>query len=112
MDIILRMNDRKAFTVEANEELSKRFSEQVEERGYTKYRAIEGAIRMWLTLTPHEQVELIKGKTKPGADTPSKDEVYTEIEKLALQWKLTNEKIQAFQAANRQIKTRRRRKNA
>jgi len=38
----------------------------------------------------------------PESESPSEDEVYREIVKLAAQWKLTNEKIRAFQAANRQ----------
>jgi len=44
------MTNRKAFTVDTNISLSELFTKQALERGFTKYRAIEGAIRCWLAL--------------------------------------------------------------
>lgn len=105
------MKKRKAFTVEADEELSKKFSEQVIERGYTKYRAIEGSLRLWLTLTPHEQVELIEDKSKPVfSDDSIENEIYIALDKLARDFVSVNAKIQAFQGSNHKKKTQLRRK--
>jgi len=53
---------QKNFNVNIEEKLAIKFDDQITMRGYTKYRAIEGALRLWLTLTPHEQVALIEGK--------------------------------------------------
>jgi len=52
-------NQRKAFTVEIEPGLAQLFTKQVEERGYTKYRAIEGAIRVFTALPPDIQGKLI-----------------------------------------------------
>lgn len=98
------MKNRKAFTVEADEELSKAFSEQVDGRGYTKYRAIEGAIRLWLTLTPHEQVELIEGKPKPESSDEDLDE---EIRAFARSFAVLTQKLERRASANAQKKPQR-----
>jgi len=47
----------KSFNVDVNENLSDEFSNQISERGYTKYRAIEGALRAFMALSPAEQVQ-------------------------------------------------------
>jgi hypothetical protein len=49
------MGIKKAFTVNIDENISKQFSLWVIERGYTKYRAIEGALRAFMSLSPIEQ---------------------------------------------------------
>jgi len=54
------VHKRKAFTVDADEFLSEKFSKQVLDRGYTKYRAIEGAMRLWLNLPTEMQATLIE----------------------------------------------------
>lgn len=50
---------KKPFTVDINEKVSDAFSAQVEQRGFTKYRAIEGALRAFMVLPADLQVELI-----------------------------------------------------
>ena len=50
---------KKTFSVDVNDELSESFSKMVEERGYTKYRAFEAAMRAFLVLTPEIQVKLM-----------------------------------------------------
>lgn len=103
---------RKAFTVEADEELSSRFSDQVIERGYTKYRAIEGAVRLWLTLTPTEQNRWIENKPvlKPESAVPSEDEIYRDLESLADLVKVIDAKIKRSESAKTQKTPRRRRR--
>lgn len=51
--------NKKSFSVDINEKLSEAFSSQVAERGYTKYRAIEGALRAFMSLPAEEQVRLM-----------------------------------------------------
>lgn len=50
---------KKTFSVDVDDELSERFSAQVEERGQIKYRALEGAIRAWLVLPKAVQADLM-----------------------------------------------------
>jgi hypothetical protein len=50
---------QKNFSVNINENLSDLFTTQIAERGFTKYRALEGAIRLWLSIPPDEQVKLM-----------------------------------------------------
>lgn len=52
-------NSRKSFGVDIEETLSESFSAQIDERGYTKYRAVEGALRAFLVLPAELQVRLI-----------------------------------------------------
>lgn len=54
-------NQQKNFNVNIDETLSDAFSAQVEQRGYTKYRAIEGALRGFMALSAENQVRLISG---------------------------------------------------
>ncbi|MHC4207359.1 MAG: hypothetical protein ACYSTT_22110 [Planctomycetota bacterium] len=53
---------KKTFTVDVDDDLSEAFSAQVDERGYTKYRAIEGAMRAFVALPPEVQVSLMSNK--------------------------------------------------
>ena len=55
----MRRADQKNFGVNINEELADRFSEQIDERGQKKFRAIEGAIKLWLNLPSEVQAQLI-----------------------------------------------------
>ncbi|KKN73481.1 hypothetical protein LCGC14_0400560 [marine sediment metagenome] len=50
---------KKPFTVDVDEQLSDAFSAQADERGYTKYRAIEGALRAFIALPAGLQVDLM-----------------------------------------------------
>ncbi len=59
---------KNAFTVDVNEELSNSFSSQVEERAYTKYRAIEGALRLFMALDPGRQVALMSPEGDKAAE--------------------------------------------
>ncbi|MHC4083890.1 MAG: hypothetical protein ACYSWZ_02940 [Planctomycetota bacterium] len=45
--------------IEIEKKLSDELAKQVEERGQTKYRAVEGAIRAWLALPKVVQVDLM-----------------------------------------------------
>ena len=55
---------KKTFTVDVNDELSEAFSTLCDERGYTKYRALEGAIRAFISLPDALQVALMKGNNQ------------------------------------------------
>jgi septation ring formation regulator EzrA len=54
--------NEKSFGIKIDPELSERFSEHVLERGYTKYRAIEAALRAFIALPPEVQVGLMSNK--------------------------------------------------
>jgi hypothetical protein len=55
---------KKSFSVDVNDELSEKFSAQSDERGYTKYRAIEGALRAFVAMPPELQVSLMSANKK------------------------------------------------
>jgi len=61
-------NEQKNFNVNVNVEVADEFSEQTEQRGYTKYRAVEGALRAFIAMPAELQVRLISAG--------SQDEVY------------------------------------
>jgi len=50
---------QKNFNVYVDEKVANAFSEQIDERGYTKYRAVEGALRAFIAIPPEVQVELM-----------------------------------------------------
>jgi len=80
--------NQKNFNVNINEQLSDDFTEQCDSRGYTKYKALEGALRMWLKLSPQEQVRYIEDKTKP-----SSNDLDEEIRELAVRFATLSEKL-------------------
>lgn len=51
---------QKNFSCNIDPKVADRFSAQVDEKGYTKYRAIEGAIRAFISLPDELQVALMK----------------------------------------------------
>lgn len=55
---------KKTFTVDVNDELSEAFTTQCDERGYTKYRALEGAMRAFISLPDEVQVSLMKSNNR------------------------------------------------
>lgn len=81
---------KKTFTVDVDEELSEAFSKQVDERGYTKYRALEGSIRAFMAIPADIQVKLMSNTKKNIAEliqssSLSDDQIeklWTEMEKL------------------------------
>ena len=58
------MTDRKSFGGEVSEKLADAFIEYCDQRGLTKYRAIEGALRAFMALPPEVQVELMSNNDK------------------------------------------------
>lgn len=57
--------NKKAFNVDVDKEVSEKFSEQVIDRGYTKYRAVEAALRAFCVLPEEAQVKLMSNKKDP-----------------------------------------------
>lgn len=57
---------KKTFTVDVDDGLSEAFSTQVSKRGYTKYRAIEGALRAFMAIPPEAQVALMSNGADAG----------------------------------------------
>ena len=55
----MRRSDQKNFGVNINCKIADSFTEQVEQRGQKKFRAIEGSIRLWLSLPSEVQALLI-----------------------------------------------------
>ena len=51
---------KKSFSVDVDDDISEAFSTICDERGYTKYRAIEGALRAFISLPDQVQVALMK----------------------------------------------------
>lgn len=74
-------NEQKNFNVNVDAKLSDVFSEQAEQRGYTKYRAVEGALRAFIVLPPELQVKLIAGTDKDLYTTLVQGLVDAEIQK-------------------------------
>ena len=57
----------KNFNVNLGEKLADEFSAQISERGFTKYKAVEGALKAFMVLPPEIQSQLISNplnKTK------------------------------------------------
>jgi hypothetical protein len=65
---------KKSFNIDVNENLSDEFSAQVTKRGYTKYRAIEGALRAFMALSPAEQVKWMSAGNSAQQSQPAKSE--------------------------------------
>ena len=61
---------KKNFNVNVDLEIAESFDEQTAAKGYTKYRAVEGALRLWLTSSPEQQVKVMNGLsiTPPETD--------------------------------------------
>lgn len=83
---------KKTFTVDVDEELSEAFSAQVDERGYTKYRALEGAIRAFIVIPAEIQVKLMSNTKENIAEllqSPSSlsddqiEKLWAEMERIA-----------------------------
>jgi len=55
----MSIEGQKNFSCNIEPEVAEAFSAQVDVRGYTKYRAIEGAIRAFLAIPPEAQVALM-----------------------------------------------------
>lgn len=53
---------KNSFNVDVDDVLSESFSTLCDERGYTKYRAIEGALRAFIALPDELQVALMKSQ--------------------------------------------------
>jgi hypothetical protein len=66
-----------------NQQVSEDFKNQCEKRGFIKYKAIEGALRLWLTLSQQEQVELIEGISKHKDKMDSDDDIMDDLDRLA-----------------------------
>ena len=55
-------NKQKSFNVNIDEDVAELFDAQIEQRGFTKYRAVQGALRCWLALPSEVQVKLMELK--------------------------------------------------
>jgi hypothetical protein len=53
------------FNQDVDEGLAVSFNELVDERGYTKYRAVEAAVRAFVALPPDAQALLMANNCKP-----------------------------------------------
>jgi hypothetical protein len=99
----MAMPGEKNISAFINSEVSEKFKKQCEARGFTKYRAVEGALRLWLTLTPTEQVGLIEGKVKPVSD----DDLDKQIRQFARDFSILAEKLERRGTASGKGKSRR-----
>lgn len=94
-------------------EIAKPIAESLADQTGSLKRVLSAGVMAFNELGPaRRQYYIAKAggvEISPESESPSEDEVYREIVKLADQWKLTNEKIRAFQAANRQNRKFRRR---
>ena len=89
--------------------VSEAFKDQCEARGITKRKAVEGALRAWITMTPTEQNLWIENKTKPvfSAD-PQENEIYSLIDQGARIFAEIDTKIRRSEAASEKNKKNRR----
>lgn len=76
--------------------LSEEFKEHCDDRGIRQYKALEGAIRLWLTLTPTEQILWIQDKAKPASD----DDLDEQIRQAARGFAILSEKLANRAASN------------
>jgi len=94
-------------------EYAKPIAEELAEQTGSLNRVLSASIMAFKDLGPAKRqyyMAMAGGCTiRPESETPSEDEVYREIEKLADQWKLTNEKIRAFQQTTRRSRKTRQR---
>ena len=100
----MRRSDQKSFAVDVDSNLLKEFTDQYLNRGLKKYKALEGAIRLWITLPPQEQTQLIEGKPKPESSDEDLDE---EIRAFARSFAVLTQKLERRAAANAQKKPQR-----
>ena len=56
---------KKSFNVDVDDVLSEAFSAHVDKSGYTKYRAVEGALRAFMAIPPEAQVALMSNSDNP-----------------------------------------------
>jgi len=61
----MALNGQKNFSVNIDEKLCDEFSEHVDNNGYTKYRAIEGALRAFMVMPSDAQVALMSNSDDP-----------------------------------------------
>ena len=78
----MAIKGQKNFSVNVNEALSDEFSAQVDDRGYTKYRAIEGALRAFMVLSPDEQVKLMSASNSKSSETTPKNSLHKALEMI------------------------------
>ena len=100
----MRRIDQKSFGVDVDSKLLDEFTEQYTARGFKKYRTLEGALRLWLTLSSNEQAQWIEGKTKPVSTDEDLDD---EIRAFARQFAVLTKKLQNRAKSSAQKKTRR-----
>jgi len=95
---------KKNINVNIDKKIADEFARQTDERGYTKYRAVEGAFRLWLQANPDEQVKQINGIPKPAA---SDEDLDAEIRAFAREFAILTKKLQNRANASEQKTTRR-----
>lgn len=61
----MAINGQKNFSVNIDEKLCDDFSEHIDKNGYTKYRAIEGALRAFMAIPSEAQVALMSNSDNP-----------------------------------------------
>jgi len=102
----MRRFDQKSFGVDVDSKLLDEFTEQYTSRGFKKYRTLEGALRLWLTLSSQEQIQWIEGNPKPVSSDVDVD-LDEEIRVFARSFAVLTKKLQDRAAANTQKKPRR-----
>jgi len=99
----MRRNNQKSFAVDADSELLKEFTNQYLKRGFKKFKALEGAIRLWVSLTSAEQTQWIEGKPMPESD----GDLDEQIRKFAREFASLTERLEYRAAATGKGKSRR-----
>jgi len=59
------ISGQKNFNVNVDEAVADKFTEQTDQRGYTKYRAVEGALRAFMAIPSEAQVALMSNSDNP-----------------------------------------------
>jgi len=101
--------DTKDVNAAIDYDLAEKFYAQVNERGQKVKRAVAGAIRCWISMTPTEQNLWIENKTKSvfSAD-PQENEIYSLIDQGARIFAEIDTKIRRSEAASEKNKKNRR----
>jgi len=82
--------------------VAQKLREQTSERGQKIYKAVEGALRLWITLTSTEQSQWIENKVNPE---PFDEDLDPEIRAFARASAALTKKLQNRAAASKKKRT-------
>jgi hypothetical protein len=92
----MNQNGTKNVNVIIDEKLYDCFSEQISERGFTKYKAVEASLKAFMTLTPELQSQLISNPPDKAKEILIRGLVDAEIEEHLAELQIPKDKFLAL----------------